>query len=130
MSGYTSNCAAWPVERLVNHKSGGDVHAHAVGREGGAHDGARVDGQRAADAGDVEDVIVAVAHHVEFARRGQRAGDAVIVIHGESLAVELAAKQLAVEAQVVVMPCVGGDAVEVAIVIAEDDVDGLREPAA
>jgi hypothetical protein len=105
-----------------------DVRARAVGREGGAHDRAGIDGQRAADARDIEDVIVAVAHHVEFARRGQRAGDAVVVIHGEAPAVELAAKQLAVEADIVVIPRVGGDAEEVAIVIAEDDVDGPGNP--
>ena len=46
------------------------------------------------------------------------------------MAVELAAKELAVEADVFVMARVGGDAVEVAIVVAEYDVDGPGKSAA
>jgi hypothetical protein len=69
-------------------------------------------------------MVVAVANHVEFSRGGQRSRDAVVVIHGEAPAVELAAKQFAMQANLLVMPRVGRDAEEVAVVVAEDDVDG------
>ena len=59
-----------------------------------------------------------------------RAGDVVVVVGGHAAAFELAAEKLAVEADLLVMAGVAGDAVEVAIVVTEDDVDRLGEAAA
>src|ERR1035438_1103526 len=113
--------------RFVDHEGGRHINVSAVGRKGGSHDRAGVNRQRGADARDIEHMVVAVTDHIEFARGDKRAGDAVVVIHGEAPTVEFAAKQFAVEADVLVIPRVGGDAVEVAIVVAEHDGDGPGE---
>jgi hypothetical protein len=52
------------------------------------------------------------------------------MIHGELAAIEVAREHLAMNAQVGIFRGIGCDAVEVAIVVAEDDVDGMRIAAA
>ena len=52
------------------------------------------------------------------------------MVHDEAAAVEFAAKQFAVEVDISVLPRVGSDAVKVAIVVAEYDVDRPAEPTA
>jgi len=77
-----------------------------------------------ADARDAVGMVVAVAHQVELARGGDGAGDAVVVVHRYAPALKLPAKQLAMNPHMLVLPRVGADAVEIAIVVAKYHVDG------
>src|SRR5580698_9349092 len=115
---------------VVNHEGGRDFAARPAGPESRAHDATWIDGQRGADACDIKDVVVSIADHIELRGRCQSAGDGVVMVHGEAAAVKFAAKNLAVEANMLVMPGIGRDAVQVGIVITEDDVDGAGESAA
>jgi 2-iminobutanoate/2-iminopropanoate deaminase len=113
---------------VVNGGRGRDGAPGAVGLDGGAPDGAGIHEQSGAVTGDFEGVVVAEADEIEGA--GEVAGDEVEVVHDDAAAREFALEDFAVEADVRVSAGVGSDAVEVGVVIAEDDVDGAGEAAA
>lgn len=73
-------------------------------------------------------VVVPERDHVELARSRQRPPDVVVVDRRDPLPAKLRPVELRVDLDVRIRPRVRRDAVEIAVVVAEQDVDGPGEP--